>query len=158
MDKQDTSIKNIDILLAFLDSIKDNSYIEFILYIPIILVVTMIAIVIKPTTITFLIAAVLLICYILIILSYAECNKSRSKDNIMFIIITCCFTLFCILLYYAINTIYWKYPIYRSLLLLTPIIYFILIKIIFYIFECNKYSNYNFGINLISSILKFLFK
>ena len=77
MDKQDTSIKNIDILLAFLDSIKDNSYIEFILYIPIILVVTMIAIVIKPTTITFLIAAVLLICYILIILSYAECNKSR---------------------------------------------------------------------------------
>lgn len=158
MDKQNTSKQNVDILIDFMNSIKNNSYIEFIIYIPIILAVTIIAILIKPTLLTFIIAAFLAIAYIIIILSYAECNKSTSKDNIIFIIITCCFTLFCILLYYAINTIYWKYPQYHSLLLLTPIIYFILIKLIFYTYGCDLYSNYHFGINLITTLLKFLFK
>jgi hypothetical protein len=158
MDKQNTSKQNIDILLDFLESIKNNSYIEFIIYIPIILAVTIIAILIKPTLLTFIIAAFLAIAYIIIILSYSECNKSTAKDNIIFIIITICFTLFCILLYYLINTIYWKYPQYHSLLLLMPIIYFILIKLIFYIFDCDQYSNYHFGINLITTLLKFLFK
>lgn len=158
MDKQNTSKQNVDILLDFLESIKNNGYIEFIIYIPIVLAVTIIAILIKPTLLTFIIAAFLAIAYIIVILTAAECNKSTTKDNIIFIIITCCFTLFCILLYYAINTIYWKYPKYHSLLLLTPIIYFILIKLIFYIFDCNQYSNYHFGINLITTLLKFIFK
>ena len=153
MDKQNTSKQNIDILLDFLDSIKNNSYIEFIIYIPIILAVTIIAILIKPTLLTFIIAAFLAIAYIIIILSYAECNKSTSKDNIIFIIIAACFSFICILLYYAINTIYWNYPKYHPLLLLTPIIYFIMIKIIFYSFECDPYSNFNFGINLITTLL-----
>ena len=158
MDKEHNSKQNIDILLDFLNSIRDNSYVEFIVYIPLILVVTIVALLVKPTISTFIIAAILSICYILIILSYAPCNKTKSKDSIIFIIITACFTLLCILLYYAINTIYWKYPQYHSLLLLTPVIYFILIKLIFYSFECDQYSNYNFGINLITTLLKFIFK
>ena len=158
MDKENTSKENIDILLNFLNSIRNNSYIEFLVYIPIILAVTAAAILIKPSILTFIIVAILSISYILVILSYSECNKSTSKDNIIFMIIAACFTLLCILLYYAINTIYWKYPSYHSLLLLTPIIYFVLIKIIFYIFECDQYSNYHFGINLITTLLKLIFK
>jgi len=154
MDKQNTSKENVEILLNFFDSIKNNSYIELIVYIPIILVVTIIAILIKPNLVTFITAAVIAIVYIILILSYSECNKSMSKDNILFIIITTCFTFFIILLYYLINTIYWKYPKYRSFLLLTPVIYFILIKLIFYIFECDPYSNYHLGIKFITTLLK----
>jgi len=154
MDKEHTSKQNIDILLNFLESIRNNSYIEFITYIPIILVVTIVAILIRPTTLTFILTAILSISYIFIILTYAPCNKTISKDNIIFIIIAACFSFICILLYYAINTIYWNYPKYHPLLLLTPIIYFIMIKIIFYSFECDPYSNFNFGINLITTLLK----
>ena len=146
------------VVLDFLNSIKNNSFMEFMLYIPAIVLVTIVAIVIKPTKLTLLIATILSLSYISILLSHAECKTLSSNDNIFFIIITFCFTFVCILFYYGVNIIYWNYPKYYSLLLLTPILYFSLIKVIFYSFDCNQYTNYNFLIDLLILVNKFVFK
>lgn len=159
MEKQAIHKNTIDIVVVdFLKSIKNNRTFEFILYIPTIVLVTIVAIVLKPNKLTLFIVAILSISYISILLSHAECKKATSKENVFFLMITFCFTLLCILFYYGINTIYWSYTNYHSLLLLTPIIYFIFIKVLFYSLECNEYTNYNFGIDIIIIVLTFLFK
>ena len=150
---------SIDVVLVdFLNSIKNNRTFEFLFYIPAIVVATIVAIALKPNKLTLFLAAILSIGYISTILSHAECKQSTSKENVFFLMITFCFTLLCILFYYSINTIYWSYPKYHSLLVLTPIIYFIFIKVLFYSLECNEFTNYHFGIDLIIIVLKFLFK
>ena len=140
-------------IINILTSIRNNVYIEFISYIPYIYAFTVVAIIFKPSVITITAFVTYVLAYTFIILRRGKCTKAK---DIALAIISTCYTISCVFLYKAIHYIYWKNAKFRSLLLFTPVIYFVYIKFMFYIFGCNPFSNYHFGIDTIISGLKII--
>jgi hypothetical protein len=63
------------------------------------------------------------------------------------------YTFGCVVLYKIINFIYWKKNNYKFVFLLLPFCYFFIVKLWFYIFDCDKYSNLNYFISVFNSVI-----
>jgi len=131
--------------------IRNNANIEFTCYIFYVYAITIISILFKPSYITIFILVLYVLIHTFIILKNGKCKK--LKDNYKILIGSLCYTISCIFIYYGIHYIYWKRIALRPILFFTPILYFIYIKFLFYIFRCNMFSNYHYGLDMLQQFL-----
>ena len=136
-----------------IDKIRNNPNIEFITYIPYAYILTIFAILFKPSWIIISILVAYVYANTFLILKNGKCKK--LKDKFVIVVISLFYTISCIFIYYGIRYIYWKKNELSWVLFFTPILYFAYVKLIFYIFGCNTFPNYHYGIEL---LLKFMIR
>ena len=141
-----------NLIINYINKIRSDENIEFITYIPYAYTLTIFAILFKPSWIIISIIVAYVYANTFLILKNGKCKK--LKDKVVTIIVSLFYTISCIFLYYGIRYIYWKRRELIWVLFFTPLFYFVYIKLIFYIFGCNIFSNYHYGIELLLKLLK----
>jgi hypothetical protein len=139
-------------VITNLDKIRNNPNVEFITYIPYAYTLTIFAIMFKPSWIIISILVAYVYANTFLILKNGKCKNLKDKFVIM--VISLFYTISCIFFYYGIRYIYWKKSELIWVLFFTPLLYFAYIKLIFYIFGCNPFSNYHYGIELLLHLIQ----
>lgn len=139
------------VITNHIDNIKNNPNVEFITYIPYAYILTIFAILFKPSWIIISILVAYVYANTFLILKNGKCKNLKDKFVIM--VISLFYTISCIFFYYGIRYIYWKKSELIWVLFFTPLLYFAYIKLIFYIFGCNPFSNYHYGIELLLKLI-----
>jgi hypothetical protein len=132
-------------------SIRKNTTIEFICYIFYVYAITILSILFKPSYITIFILVLYVLIHTLIILKNGKCKK--LKDNYKKWFVSLYYIISWIFIYYGIHYIYWKRIALRPILIFTPILYFIYIKFLLYIFGCNMFLNYHYILDMLQQFL-----
>lgn len=139
-------------ITTHIEKIRNNANIEFITYIPYAYTLTIFAILFKPSWIIISILVAYVYVNTFLILKNGKCKK--LKDKFIVIIISLFYTISCIFFYYGIRYIYCKKSELIWVLFFTPLLYFAYVKFIFYIFGCNTFSNYHYGIELLLKLIR----
>ena len=142
----------LNLVTNYIKSIRNNANVEFIIYISYAYALTLIAIVCKPTWITISILVAYVYVHTFLILKNGKCEK--LNDTVVMMIVTLLYTISCNISYYGMHYIYSKRKTLIWLLFFTPILYFIYIKLVFYSFGCNMFSNYHYGIDTLLMLLQ----
>ena len=128
---------------------KNKIIFELFIYFVYIYLLLFLFLIIKPTLITLLIFNIYCFYTTWQILTNNINNTSKILKNKYFrFIFVFIYSLFCILVYYFLH-IYWikliKYSLFKIVLIFAPLLYFLLIKIVGYIFILEPYYNINYG-------------
>jgi len=142
-----------NLIINNINKIRSDANIEFITYIPYVYTLTIFAILFKPSWIIISIIVAYVYANTFLILKNGKCKK--LKDKVVIIIVSLFYTISCIFLYYGIRYIYWKRRELIWVLFFTPLLYFVYIKLIFYIFGCNTFSNYHYVIDLLFKLIRY---
>jgi hypothetical protein len=129
--------------------------IEFSIYVVYIYFLIILAILIKPNIITTSILVFYVYPLTWIILSNADCVQISALTKF---IVSCIYTVGCVVAYHLTNYIYWHSPQYKLVLLFAPVMFFFTIKFWLYLLNCNPYSNIKYAIQLTTYGLGFLNK
>lgn len=65
------------------------------------------------------------------------------------ILVSCLYTIGCVMAYIITHYIWWKMPRYKYILLFGPFMYYATIKCWLYFLGCNPYSNLNYAFKLV---------
>ena len=141
-----------NLVTNFIKTIRNNANVEFITYIPYAYALTIFAIVCKPSWIIISMLVAYVYANTFFILKNGKCKK--LKDKLVIMIVSLFYTVSCIFLYYGIRYIFWKQRALIWVLFFTPLLYFAYIKLIFYIFGCNTFSNYHYGIDSLLKLIR----
>lgn len=142
-----------NLIINYINKIRSDANIEFITYIFYVYTLTIFAILFKPSWIIISIIVAYVYANTFLILKNGKCKK--LKDKVVIIIVSLFYTISCIFLYYGIRYIYWKRRELIWVLFFTPLLYFVYIKLIFYIFGCNTFSNYHYVIDLLFKLIRY---
>ena len=148
-----TNTTQDNLIINYINKIRSDANIEFITYIPYVYTLTIFAILFKPSWIIISIIVAYVYANTFLILKNGKCKK--LKDKVVIIIVSLFYTISCIFLYYGIRYIYWKRRELIWVLFFTPLLYFVYIKLIFYIFGCNTFSNYHYVIDLLFKLIRY---
>lgn len=120
---------------------------ELFLYFIYIYLCVILALIFKPTLIPLLIIGIYCFYTTWIIFTNSNSQSYLLKNEYLRFAIVFNYSLFCMLTYYILHT-YWKklikFPLFKILIICSPIIYFSLIKLIGYIFTCDSHYCINF--------------
>lgn len=133
-----------------LESVKNNESIEILVYILYVYYLLLLAIWFAPSK-----GSVIVILLFVIICSINICTEKNCKrtNKYMKIAGILLYALFCIAMHSIIHTIYVKNKRLRGLLLLLPLVYLLVVKFLLYVFGCDKFSNYNYMIDLLKYVV-----
>ena len=140
----------IKFIVDRLESIKNNEKIEFAVYIFYVYYLIFLAILFKPT-----INTGIFICLFVIICSINICNEKNCKktNNYIKIIGILMYVLFCIIMHSLIHFIYWKMKNMQFILLFIPFLYYSIVKFMLFAFDCNKFANFNYMVDIVKYIV-----
>ena len=121
-------------------------FLEFILYCIYIYFLLYIGVRIKPTFLKLFFFGAYVFISTALIYKNGLCTGFASTKYLFILVYSLC----CIFIYLFIYRIYWKYKKYRYLLLVSPLTYFIFIKIMEkYTLKCSPQFNINYGKHII---------
>ena len=130
---------------------KAKFWIEILIYHIYIYCALFLAILFKPTTYTCLALFVYVFLTSWMVANPVNCTTLNTVTKVTVVSL---YTLGCVVAYKIVYYIYWSNKKYVGLLFLSPFLYFLVIKGLFHNFHCNAYSNINFSVDILHSLMQ----